>query len=100
MIINYTISKEGNLGVYQIVVNLAEKWVDYMVNRVFDSKYPNRITITFFSGENDEFTKYIQMPEGFEPFHYLITSMQEKDQIIIIAVPKKALIDRNLFKII
>lgn len=100
MIINYTISKEGNLGVYQIVVNLAEKWVEYTVNCVFDSRFPNRIAITFFPGEDKEYTKYIQMPEGFEPFNYLITSIQEKDQIIIIAVPKKALIDRKVFKII
>lgn len=100
MIINYTISKEENLGVYQILVNIAEKWVDYMINRVIDSEFPNRVAITFLLEEDKEYTEYIQMPKGFEPFNYLITSMQEKDQIIIIAVPKKALIDKNVFKII
>lgn len=100
MIINYTISKEESLGVYQILVNIAEKWAEYMVNRVFDSRFPNRIALTFFPEEDKEYTEYIQMPEGFDNFDYLITSMQEKDQIVIIAVPKKALIDKNVFKII
>lgn len=100
MIINYTISKEESIGVYQVVVNLTEKWVDYGINMITDSDKPkNRIGLTFYHGLGGN-TYYIPMPEGFDNFDYLITSMQEKDQIIIIAVPKKALIDKNVFKII
>ncbi len=98
MIINYTISKEESLGVYQILVNIAKKWAEYNIN-IRSDKPKNIIGLTFYYGLRG-YTYFIPMPDGFDSFDYLITSMQEKDQIIIIAVPKKALIDRNVFKII
>ena len=98
MITNYTISKEESIGVYQILVTLAEKWVDYGINMRTDSDKPkNRIGLTFYHGLGEN-TYYISMPDGFDSFDYLITSMQEKDQIIIIAIPKKALINKSVFK--
>jgi hypothetical protein len=64
-----------------------------------------KIGISFFydietqPGKFEEFEEleYINIP-GFFSHEYLITSMQDKDQIYIIAVPNKKILDDKFFK--
>ena len=94
--INSTYISKSKNGIYYIIVNIEEKWINYQINRI---AIEEKIGISFFydietqPGEFEEYEQleYIDIP-GFYNSDYLITSMQEKDQITLVCMP------RNLIK--
>ena len=91
-------------GIIYILLNTEDRWVDYEVNRVLQ---PNKLSITFhvtkdveyMPGEWEEWegdeTEYIDMKDGFEPFKYAIYHVQNKEQIVLLLVPKELLMDKK-----
>ena len=102
MITSSYISKNKDTGIYYIGINTEHKWINYQINRIVIEE---KIGISFFydtetqPGEFEEFEEleYINVP-GFFSHEYLITSMQDKDQIYIIAVPNKKILDDKFFQ--
>jgi hypothetical protein len=99
--INSTHVFKSKNGIYYIIVNIEEKWINYQINRI---AIEEKIGISFFydietqPGEFEEYEQleYIDIP-GFYNSDYLITSMQEKDQITLICMPRN-LIKNKFFK--
>lgn len=101
MINSYFIKKNDTIGIYHILINTDDKWMGYNI----DTNRVNQIGVHFFEYVDElefkyDYIEYIDMPKGFRCSDYLIFSSQCKDQITLIAISRKSLIDRNLFKFI
>lgn len=79
-------------GIISILINTEEKWVDFLINRLFEE---HKIEISFYHGEEIIGDEYIDMKEDFNPFKYMIYYFQEKDQITLFLVPREMLRDRK-----
>lgn len=101
MINSYFIKKNDTIGIYHILINTDDKWISYNI----DTNRVNQIGVHFFVNVDEpefeyDYIEYIDMPESFRCSDYLIFNSQCKDQITLIAISRKSLIDRNLFKFI
>ena len=94
-------------GIIYILINTEDRWVDYQVNNVLK---PNKLSITFsvskdievMPGEWEEWegveVEFIDMPEGFEPFKYVIYHQQNKEQITLILIPRELMLNKQDWK--
>jgi hypothetical protein len=102
--INSTYISKSKNGIYHIIVNIEDKWINYQINRIIIEE---KIGISLFydietqpgNFEEYEELEYIDVP-GFYNSDYLITSIQEKDQITLICIPKKLLLNKFFKKIV
>lgn len=80
--------KKLGKGIIYVLVNTDEKWHPYQVNKYTPEK-DGSITVTLFEDENDVEgkTETIDIFKGFNPFDYIITTNQEKDQITVVLMP-------------
>lgn len=99
------VSKNKDTGIYEVIINTNSKWIDYQLNRYSPElnyiSITNYVTEEFQPGQFDdnEYTESIFIEEGFNAFKYQITSMQEKDQIILVCIPDELLLPgSNFFK--
>ena len=93
-----------NTGIIKILINTEDKWIDYQINRkleehklVFSYFYSIDIQHGCFKDYEEEI-EYIDMHEDFDPFDYMIYSFQEKEQITLILIPRKLLLDKQDWK--
>lgn len=103
MIESTYISKSKN-DIYYIIVNVKEKWINYQINRIIIEE---KIGISFFydiEEQPGEFNEYEELEYiniyGFHSSDYLITSTQEKNQIILICIPNKLFTDKFFKEIV
>ena len=109
MIESSWVGKNPKSGIYYIGVNTTDRWVEYQINRVTEK---GKIEISFYTvtsieymygqweDEETESIEFIEIEEDFNPHNYMITSMQEKDQIILVAIPAEHTINREFFELI
>ena len=101
------VSKNKNTGIYYIIINTSERWISYQLNRTVEQ---GKIILTSFTtcsveympGEWDDYDQEeihkINVEESFNPCDYLITAMQDKDQIIVICIPSKLILNHKFFE--
>lgn len=101
------VSKNKDTGIYYIIINTFERWINYQINRTIEQGKIILNSFTTYSAEympsqwddyDEEEIFKIDIEEGFNPCDYLITSMQEKDQIILICVPDKLILNHKFFE--
>lgn len=101
------VSKNKDTGIYYIIINTSERWIDYQLNRTIEQGKIILSSFTTYSAEympgewddyDEEEIHKIDIEESFNPYDYLITSMQEKDQITVICIPIKLIINRKFFE--
>lgn len=99
--------KNNETGIYYIIINTVNKWIDFHINKY--SPTSNYIYITKFETAYDEYmpgkfdeyeeekSELVFIEDGFDSFNYLITHTQEKDQIYIVCIPNDLILS-NFFK--
>ena len=102
MINSTYISKNEDTGIYYILVNTENRWNDYQIN--WKSPDIGKLSITFYYTEEmpgiacgeieDESTEDFNVEEGFNAYDYTITSLQVKDQIVIMCTPKSLILNK------
>ena len=94
-------------GIIYILVNTENRWPSYEVGRYTNN--PNEVSVTFyetysveympgqFDEEDQELTESIEMHEGFNIHDYVIYDKRNKDQISIVLIPVKLLLDKTVW---
>lgn len=103
MINSINIYKNEELDIYYILINTKDKWIDYQIN--WKSPELGKLYITFYFNVDmpgvceveDDWSTEINVEKGFDYSHYLITSKQNKDQIMIICIPNSLFFLSNKF---
>ena len=81
--------KEIGDGVIYLLINVSDKWPTYQIAPTYVERC---LTIGLTNGEEEPNIFHIQMGEGFNQNNYLITSLENKDQITLVLVPIQMLI--------
>ena len=103
---NVFISKNEETGIYYILINLKNRWINYQLNRypqddcISFTKYTSEV-VEYMPGEFEDYdseeTDQIFIEKGFNNSNYIITHTQEKDQIIIMCTPENLILGSSKF---
>lgn len=87
------IIKDIGNGVLYMLINTVDKWTPYQLFRTIPDK--GKFRISFYDEKNEEYelVEDFTVREDFDPYDYIITSSQEKDQITIVCVPRKLILE-------
>ena len=84
--------KHLDSGIIYVLVNTRDKWINYDIELIHRE---NVIAITFYDYNDNPIYEEIVMDDDFDSYDYLITSTQEKDQITLVLVPRKMILDNT-----